>query len=40
VVPIAIGLGWLLLAEVPPALAIADGALSVVGVVLARSGRR
>lgn len=34
--PIAIALGWLLLGEVPPALAIAGGALCLGGVALAR----
>lgn len=34
--PIAIVLGWLLLGEVPPALAFAGGALCLAGVVLAR----
>lgn len=36
VVPIAILLGWLLLGETPPALAVAGGALCVAGVVVAR----
>jgi drug/metabolite transporter (DMT)-like permease len=35
--PIAIGLSWLLLAELPPLLAIVGGAICVAGVVLARS---
>ncbi len=35
--PIAIGLGWIMLAEVPPVLAIAGGALCIGGVVVARS---
>jgi drug/metabolite transporter (DMT)-like permease len=34
--PIAIALGWALLDETPPALAVAGGALCLVGVVLAR----
>jgi drug/metabolite transporter (DMT)-like permease len=34
--PIAIGLGWLLLGESPPRLALAGGALCLGGVVLAR----
>ena len=34
--PIAIALGWLLLGEVPPTLAIAGGALCLGGVALAR----
>lgn len=34
--PIAIVLGWLLLGEVPPGLALAGGALCLTGVVLAR----
>ena len=36
VTPIAIVLGWLLLGEVPPALAIAGGALCLAGVYVAR----
>lgn len=38
--PIAIALGWLVLGEVPPALAIAGGAVSIVGVIVARSRAR
>ena len=40
--PIAIGLGWLLLHEVPSLLAVLGGLLSLVGVGIARrpSGRR
>lgn len=38
--PIAIVLGWLILGEVPPALAIAGGALSIAGVIVARSRSR
>lgn len=39
--PIAIGLGWLILAEVPPPLALLGGVGSIAGVVIARSrGRR
>ncbi|MGH3341055.1 MAG: EamA family transporter, partial [Propionibacteriaceae bacterium] len=34
--PIAIFLGWLFLSEVPPILAIVGGALSLVGVAIAR----
>jgi drug/metabolite transporter (DMT)-like permease len=34
--PIAIGMGWLLLGEVPPGLAFAGGALCLAGVALAR----
>jgi drug/metabolite transporter (DMT)-like permease len=37
--PIAIMLGWLLLGEVPPALAIVGGALCIGGVVIARASR-
>lgn len=36
--PIAIALGWLVLGEVPPALAIAGGVVCIAGVVVARSG--
>lgn len=36
--PIAIVLGWLVLAEVPPIIAIAGGALCIGGVIVARSG--
>ena len=35
--PIAIALGWLVLNEVPPALALVGGALCVGGVIVARS---
>jgi drug/metabolite transporter (DMT)-like permease len=38
VTPIAIVLGWLLLGEVPPALAIAGGTLCLAGVYVARRG--
>lgn len=38
--PIAIGLGWVMLGEVPPALAIAGGAVSIIGVIVARSRPR
>lgn len=34
--PVAIGLGWLLLNEVPTLLAVAGGALALVGVAIAR----
>jgi drug/metabolite transporter (DMT)-like permease len=34
--PLAILMGWLILSETPPALALAGGALCLVGVVLAR----
>jgi drug/metabolite transporter (DMT)-like permease len=37
--PVAIVLGWVLLAETPPALALAGGALCLVGVFVARGGR-
>lgn len=40
VAPIAIGLGWLVLGEVPPALALAGGAASIAGVIIARSRSR
>lgn len=40
VVPIAILLAWLILAEVPPLLALIGGAVSIVGVVIARSRGR
>jgi drug/metabolite transporter (DMT)-like permease len=36
VTPIAIGLGWLLLGETPPALALVGGALCLAGVGVAR----
>jgi drug/metabolite transporter (DMT)-like permease len=38
--PVAILLGWLLLAEVPPALALGGGALCLAGVAISRSGDR
>jgi len=38
--PVAIGLAWLMLNEVPPALALAGGALCIGGVVVARSRGR
>lgn len=38
--PIAIALGWLMLGEVPPSLAIAGGAVSIIGVIIARSRAR
>ena len=38
--PITIFLGWLLLGEVPPVLAIVGGALSLVGVAIARTKPR
>ena len=34
--PIAIVLGWLLLGEAPPALAIVGGAICLAGVAVAR----
>lgn len=34
---VAIGLGWLVLREIPPALAIVGGAIAIAGVVIARS---
>jgi drug/metabolite transporter (DMT)-like permease len=34
--PLAIGMGWVLLGEVPPGLAFAGGALCLGGVALAR----
>src|SRR6476469_1553070 len=37
--PVAVVLGWVVLAETPPALALAGGALCPVGVVVARGGR-
>jgi drug/metabolite transporter (DMT)-like permease len=37
--PLALVLGWALLGEVPPALVLPGGALCLVGVALARSGR-
>jgi len=36
VTPMAVLLGWLLLDEVPPALALAGGALCIAGVYIAR----
>jgi drug/metabolite transporter (DMT)-like permease len=39
VTPIAIVLGWLLLDETPPALALAGGALCLAGVAIARRAR-
>jgi drug/metabolite transporter (DMT)-like permease len=36
--PIAVLLGWLLLGETPPGLAIAGGAVCLVGVFIARRG--
>jgi drug/metabolite transporter (DMT)-like permease len=38
--PIVIGLGWLLLGEVPPALAFAGGAVCLLGVALSRRRSR
>jgi len=38
--PVAIGLAWLMLNEVPPALAFAGGALCIGGVIVARSRGR
>jgi drug/metabolite transporter (DMT)-like permease len=38
--PLVIGLGWLLLGEVPPALALVGGAVCLAGVALARGGRK
>jgi drug/metabolite transporter (DMT)-like permease len=38
VTPIAILLGWVVLAEAPPVLALLGGALCLVGVVVARRG--
>jgi drug/metabolite transporter (DMT)-like permease len=38
--PVVIGLGWLLLSEVPTTIALAGGALCIVGVVVARSTGR
>ena len=35
--PVVIAMAWLVLGEVPPALAIAGGALCIVGVIVARS---
>jgi drug/metabolite transporter (DMT)-like permease len=37
--PVAVVLGWVVLAETPPALALAGGALCLVGVFVARGGR-
>jgi drug/metabolite transporter (DMT)-like permease len=39
VAPVAVVLGWAMLGEVPPPLALAGGALSIAGVVVARSSR-
>lgn len=38
--PLVIGLGWLILREVPPALAFVGGALCIAGVIVARSRPR
>ena len=38
--PVAIGLAWLMLNEVPPALAFVGGALCIGGVIVARSRGR
>ena len=38
VTPVAVGLGWLLLGEVPPAAAIAGGVLCLAGVYVAQRG--
>ena len=38
--PVAIGLAWLILDEVPPALAFLGGALCIGGVIVARSRGR
>jgi drug/metabolite transporter (DMT)-like permease len=38
--PVAIGLAWLMLSEVPPSLAFLGGALCIGGVIVARSRRR
>lgn len=38
--PVAIGLAWLVLGEVPPLMAIAGGALCIGGVIVARSRTR
>jgi drug/metabolite transporter (DMT)-like permease len=38
--PIAIAISWLLLGEIPPALAIVGGAACIVGVIVARSSPR
>jgi drug/metabolite transporter (DMT)-like permease len=38
--PLVIAMGWLLLDEVPPGLAVAGGAVCLAGVALARSGGR
>ncbi|HET9417442.1 MAG TPA: DMT family transporter [Candidatus Limnocylindria bacterium] len=38
--PVAIGLAWLMLTEVPPALAFVGGALCIGGVIVARSRGR
>jgi drug/metabolite transporter (DMT)-like permease len=39
VAPVVIVMGWLLLGEVPPPLAIAGGILCIAGVAVARSTR-
>lgn len=38
--PIAIALGWLMLGEIPPPLALVGGAASIAGVIIARSRPR
>ena len=38
--PLVIGFGWLLLDEVPPALAVAGGAVCLLGVAISRTRRR
>lgn len=38
--PLVIGLGWLLLDEVPPALAVVGGVVCLAGVALSRRGTR
>jgi drug/metabolite transporter (DMT)-like permease len=35
--PVAIAISWLLLGEIPPALALVGGATCIVGVIVARS---
>jgi drug/metabolite transporter (DMT)-like permease len=37
--PVAVLMGWALLGETPPALALAGGALCLAGVFVARGGR-
>ena len=37
---LAIGMGWVILGEAPPGLAIVGGAIAIVGVVIARSAPR